>query len=492
MEWLAVRLGSTKIEPRHFTEPVPATPHPQTQGTGSPLFSSKSKSNVSLSASQPGPLIFVNSKPVQDANATEMLQLFTSSPGYTEEETSNYMNHKPKHPVNSFSSYSISQAMRDSTMKRNLSSISKSDIRKLSAGSPSKTSCLSLDDSPNTVRLKKRNRRNKSSASLIIDSPCYFRRLSTLSLSDTPPGGRKLSSYSLVEAEVQKSNSPKRKILNRCNHPITKRQESDQSLSEYENFEPMGIDYANFRQDKDMDDSPESPESITSPSEHLQPHLRSLGLRKSPGLSMSGRKYTVNPPNSSPHHGHHGLAYDDNLAYLLPERFKNLCLAAENLSGTGVSDSMRQQSSSDEYKINNNDHVNRSISSDSPSFQSKLQKASNLCKKRSIFSREKLSKSSLDSDASTPDSPDYIGYPNMRHTNSPIRRVHCREQNKSPIKSPANTVQSSRLPACSRAYTAYSAIKCLFFRPTKRDLKIETNSLSSEEDIQECNRQNLY
>ncbi|RUS75182.1 hypothetical protein EGW08_017063 [Elysia chlorotica] len=52
---------------------------------------------------------------------------------------------------------------------------------------------------------------------------------------------------------------------------------------------------------------------------------------------------------------------------------------------------------------------------------------------------------------------------------------------KAHTNSGANRFQSSVAPACLRAY---SALKCLFFRPTKRDMRAETKSISSDDDAE--------
>ncbi|KAK0063677.1 ADP-ribosylation factor 1 [Biomphalaria pfeifferi] len=551
LQWLAIRLGSAQVKPRNFTTNQPQKQKSMKEcNTQSSLSSGSStgtsRTDNSKTASTGGsiqspqkPIIFVNSKLYMDTRAAQSLSSGsvdnTSSPmsapmSSVSTPSSNYRyaaytpRKTPGSVMNSFSSYSIAQSMQADMSRRKYSAISRSDIRKLSCASLNDTpgarklSAASLLDCPNarkmsSVSLMESPYRRKMSTSFVIDPPCY-RKFSSVSLMDTPSGRklsiaslgdprltdtpfdrrnideadsecvrklsavslgdqafpdyrRKLSAVSLTDSK-DNVNRPKMSYLSAdptalSTPPTSKRRSEDLSLQGFGSFTPIMADYIHNDR-KDSDTSADSL-NIVSPSEHLQPHLRPLGLKKSPFMSNSA-KYVVNSIEAEKE------THYEELFRLLPDRMTNLnayresfLIANEHLGRNQNLLSALDQTNGNSSNVPNNNETSKS----------------NHIKKGNKSSRQ----SSQDSDSSSSSG-------NGKRSNldlfcTPTKRWHSQSRrNRNQMKGNNMSVLSSshRGAYCSRAYSAF---KCLFFRPTKEEMQHETNSISSDDENENCN-----
>ncbi|XP_059167418.1 uncharacterized protein LOC131949591 [Physella acuta] len=501
---------------------------------------SKAGSKVTASGASPQkPVIFVNSKLYMDNRPTHSQSLSSTDNASTpisvphsslSSPCSNYKyaaftpRKTPGSVMNSFSSYSIAQSMSQDMTRRKYNAISNSDIRRLSCASLNdspgarKLSAASLLDCPSarkmsSVSLMESPYRRKMSTSFVIDPPNY-RKFSSVSLMDTPSGrklsvaslgdprltdtpygrkvgdsapgeqllsdrklsavslgdfqyGRKLSNASVSDSkdEIEK---PKMSYLTTAptslsTPPTAKRRSEDLSLQGFGNFTPIMADYIHNDR-KDSDTSADSL-NIVSPSEHIQPHLRPLGLKKSPFLSNSA-KYVVNSIEAEKE------THYEEILRLLPERYTNLNSFQDSLLAAN------SHIDNTEKMLNALDQTNGNISN-IPN-QNDVQFNKN---KHNRKNNKPARQSSQESDSSNSS--------NEKRSNldlfcTPSRRWNLqsrRARNQSNDKNMPVMSTTMRGAYCSRAY---SAIKCLFFRPTKAEMQQETNSISSDDEQEPC------
>lgn len=532
LEWLAVRLGSSQVKARNFTaaQPQPKLlPESQTTPSGSsPTSAATSKMNTSQfsskTAAPPKPVILVNSKLVTEAkaspskpagptnNVSPAMTMSTPCSSY-----SAFLARRATHGtvMNSFSSYSIAQSMKGDLTQRKFSGISKSDLRKMSCASlvdapgSRKASAASILDSPNQRKLSSASLMDspyhrKASTSFMIEpiggkfSNASFmeavnaRRFSGASLSGEagladvqnprrlssaeshmirPSCDRKLSGISLGES-MDEAEKPKMSYLSTVPSastllPNATGKPDDLALSGLDRFSPIMADY--ISDGKDHLTSVDS-ENVTSPSEHIQPHLRALGLKKSPFLSNSA-KYVVNPIDAMKEEHY------NEILRLLPEKYTNLSSAGDSY---GVPRDNLNLTTRNQNVLSTFDDTNGNTSilvpGSSPEYNTK-----NMRKKQFFKSGKQTSQ---DSDSSSSSS-------NGRRSNldlfcTPTKKSHSKKHSRNISKDYNSAViaQSIRGAYCSRAY---SAIKCLFFRPTKEEMQQETNSISSDEDKEKLN-----
>ena len=201
--------------------------------------------------------------------------------------------------VNCFSSYSISQSMREDLRgPRKFSTISQSDIRRLSCASLTvqaaegrRQSCVSLGErngvSGNNRKMSSASLmdgtpyRRKMSTTFVIDPPNYrkfsssslmespfARKYSDASLTDSLPGQRKMSSVSAVAALGGPVDTPPEEIKPNLSlltvtpnvvatPPTGKRKSVDLALQGFGQFTPMMADYI-YSGMKDSDTSADS------------------------------------------------------------------------------------------------------------------------------------------------------------------------------------------------------------------------------------------
>lgn len=523
LEWLAVRLGSSQVKPRNFTAAQPQAKLLQQCRTASSLSSSSSTAtsktdNSRVNCKTPAgqkPVILVNSRlfrenrgvPSASSGSTENTSAMSiSTPGSS--YSAALSRRTPGTVMNSFSSYSIGQSMKEDLSRRKFSAISKSDLRKMSCASLNDTtgnrklSTASLLDCENerkmsTISLMDSPYRRKMSTSFVIDTPSYG-KFSTASLVETA-FNRKYSAASLSEQRVTDSvntrklsgasldprmmdsgcgrkfsvvslgdpqnevERPKMALLSTTpgsTPPTVKRKPDDLSLSGFGSFTPIMADYVHSDR-KDSDTSADSV-NMVSPSDHIQPHLRALGIKKSPFLSNSA-KYVVNSIDAMKEEHY------NEILKLLPEKYTSL-YARDSYN---VPNDTLHTTTDNQNFLSGLDDTNGNTSIQLPNEEIP----------KNIHGKKQFLKSprqaSQESDSSSSSS-------NEKHSNldlfcTPTRRAHSDKHSRSNYKDQSSAIvpSSARGAYCSRAY---SAIKCLFFRPTKDEMKQETNSISSEED----------
>ena len=283
--------------------------------------------------------------------------------------------------VNCFSSYSISQSMREDLRgARKFSTISQSDIRRLSCASLTvhaadgrRQSSVSLQERYNASGNRKMSSaslvdgppyRRKMSTTFVIDPPNYrkfssaslmespfARKYSDASLTDSLPGQRKMSSVSAVAALGGHVDTPPEEIRPNLSYltvtpnivatpPTGKRKSVDLALQGFGQFTPMMADYI-YNGMKDSDTSADSLNLMSgstgqssstpggagatpSPSKDPAGHLRSLSILRKSSLHVSKGRYTVNQPLSAA--AAHPMVdqYTEELYRKMPEKYGSL------------------------------------------------------------------------------------------------------------------------------------------------------------------------
>lgn len=521
-----MRLGSAQVKPRNFTAVQPKPKLLNQCRTGSSLSSSStatsktdsSKPNSKI-AVPPKPVILVNSKLYTDIMTTPTMSsgsvdnaslISVSTPG------SFYSSYVPKRNpgsvMNTFSSYSITQSMRDDLTRRKFSTISRSDIRKMSCASLSesldhrKQSISSLLDSPShrkmsTVSLMDSPYGRKMSSSFVIEAPpyrkfssaslidaAYARKMSACSLNDGRGSmaqyGRKLSATSLGEPQIlpainvrklsavslgdsqDEPEKPRMSYLTTepadvATPPTTKRKSVDLSLAGFGKFTPIMADYIHNDR-KDSDTSCDSL-NLVSPSEHAQSQQK---LRTSTPLLDSSRNVTKTIEDMKEDH------YNEILS-LLPESYTNLYFRdyfSQPVSNQLSEEDRRESINALEESNENNSPV---VSPQKSNSDNKSPRKKNFLKSIRQLSHES------DSSVSSRTKNKMISQFYLLCT--PTRRSHSHHRTRSRSKETGSSVTPAtpRRAYCARAY---SAIRCLFAKENKAAAHKDTTSFSSDED----------
>ncbi|GFR82153.1 hypothetical protein ElyMa_005942300 [Elysia marginata] len=430
LEWLAVRLGSNQVRPKTFASPLETKSPVACRHTLSSLSSSASsnatwrtestKRRISKLGSFRGgslsgpnavpqkPVILLNSRLYRETvngNTTSPSSGSVGIPAQARMSMSGESNpatrqtpqgayhaqHRPSYydlhqnaprshgsVVNCFSSYSISQSMREDLRgARKFSTISQSDIRRLSCASLTvqaaegrRQSSVSLQERYNVSGNRKMSSssladgtqyRRKMSTTFIIDPPNYrkfssaslmespfARKYSDASLTDSLPGQRKMSSVSAVAALGGNVDTPPEEIRPNLSYltvtpnivatpPTGKRKSVDLALQGFGQFTPMMADYI-YNGMKDSDTSADSLNLVSgstgqssggagatpSPSKDPAGHLRSLSMLRKSSLRVSKGRYTVNQPLSAA--AAHPMVdqYTEELYRKMPEKYGSL------------------------------------------------------------------------------------------------------------------------------------------------------------------------